>query len=870
MKHKLNSLKKYFILSFALLAILFFNSLGLNAQQENISFTADEWLLLPAQAYEAPLFFNQEDTSGDTLSKKDLFDRLIIPKQINPVTDLPLLVNQSQSPLWQKQQASKSGDLVIKPLKTAAYSWTLAAGYLETDRFVELELTLKSTAMASLMVNGNTVIEAANKAGTDKTVTQTLEPGKHLIVIKTLYSPDFDNDWKLSLKYGLKSSAKVDWSVNPEKNMNLELLLDGVRLSSSRIHPNGKYLMIIYSCTTPPDGDSENWTEVIQRENQQLLFSSRHSDKKQVQFHPRADAIIYLLRMNGTNSLWQEDLITGKTSLLIEELKDAGSIRFSPTGNTLIYSKQFKEKEDKSGVKKLEGMPDRWSWWRNRSQLFLVDLNTGSHQQLTAGNLSSQFHDFSPDGNKILFSQSKPDYTERPYSKSWMMLFDLKTWQADTLWKSNYGSSALFSPDGKQLLVTGGPLLFGNSGNALSQNDIPNDYDTQAYLFDLKTKSSRPLSLDFKPKILDAQWNKANGKPFFLVQEGSYQRVYQLDLSTNQYALIPQPADFIRRFDLDDSGQWLLTDGSSVSSPEKAWVTNLGTMQTSLVSDPEADRFEEVKFGEVKDWDFISENGDTLNGHIYYPPDFDPKEKYPVIVYYYGGTNPINRSFRGRYPKNYFAAHGYLVYVIIPSGATGYGQEFSARHVNNWGKTVADEIINGTKHFYRSHPYADSNAIGCIGASYGGFMTMLLTTRTDIFSAAIAHAGISSISSYWGEGYWGYLYSSTATANEFPWNNPELYINQSPLFAADKINTPLLLLHGGSDTNVPPGESIQLYTALKLLGKTAEYIEIEGQDHHILDYKKRQLWQKSIMAWFDRFLKDQPTWWESLYPERKL
>ena len=149
-------------------------------------------------------------------------------------------------------------------------------------------------------------------------------------------------------------------------------------------------------------------------------------------------------------------------------------------------------------------------------------------------------------------------------------------------------------------------------------------------------------------------------------------------------------------------------------------------------------------------------------------------------------------------------------------------------------------------------------------------MTMLLQTRTDIFSAAVAHAGISSISSYWGEGYWGYLYSAVASANSFPWNNKKLYIEQSPLFYADKINTPLLLLHGSSDKNVPPGESRQLYTALKLLGKEAELIEIKGQDHHILDYKKRIKWQKTIFAWFDRWLKDLPEWWENLYPEKNL
>ena len=87
----------------------------------------------------------------------------------------------------------------------------------------------------------------------------------------------------------------------------------------------------------------------------------------------------------------------------------------------------------------------------------------------------------------------------------------------------------------------------------------------------------------------------------------------------------------------------------------------------------------------------------------------------------------------------------------------------------------------------------------------------------DIFAAAISHAGISDITSYWGEGYWGYSYSALATANSYPWNARDIYVEQSPLFHADKINTPILFLHGSVDTNVPVGESIQMFTALKLL-----------------------------------------------------
>lgn len=89
-------------------------------------------------------------------------------------------------------------------------------------------------------------------------------------------------------------------------------------------------------------------------------------------------------------------------------------------------------------------------------------------------------------------------------------------------------------------------------------------------------------------------------------------------------------------------------------------------------------------------------------------------------------------------------------------------------------------------------------------------------------------------------------------------------MKQSALFNADKIHTPLLLLHGTADTNVPTNESQQLFTALRILGRPVSYIQIEGANHVVTDYGQRVKWQQTIMAWFAKYLQGDAAWWKGL------
>jgi dipeptidyl aminopeptidase/acylaminoacyl peptidase len=584
---------------------------------------------------------------------------------------------------------------------------------------------------------------------------------------------------------------------------------------------------------------------------------------------PSTDRLCCQVKKDDASDIYVYDLQSGNETLVASRLKPSGRITWSPDESYFIFSRT--EEAAKTGeLKRVFDNDDRIPGTRNRSYLCCYDLKTKLVRQLTAGNESASLHDIKPDGTKILFSISRTDYTEVPFSKQDLFEMNIRTLQPDTIWKDKlYGGYCQYSPDGTQLLVTGGPETFGMTGVKVSGGRIPNSYDTQLYLYDLKEKQSTALTRDFDPAVNRAYWSK-DGSVYLTAVERDYVNLYRLDMKKRSFTKIDVPVEVIGSVDYATGKPLAVYDGSSISTPQKLYVLDLKTGKSTLLMYPKEQQMNEVEFGSSEEWNFVNGSGTTIYGRIYYPVGYDPQKKYPVIVNYYGGTTPTDRSFGGRYPKNIWAANGYIVYVVQPSGSTGFGQDFSALHVNGWGRDAIDDIIEGTRLFLKAHPSADVENVGCIGASYGGFTTMMLQTRTDIFRTAIAHAGISDITSYWGEGYWGYSYNTGAAKESYPWNRRDIYVDNSPLFNADKFNNSILLLHGTSDTNVPVGESLQFYAALKILGKDVEMVLINGENHHILDYKKRIEWHNTIMACFDKKLKNQSEHWNEMYPEKNL
>ena len=491
--------------------------------------------------------------------------------------------------------------------------------------------------------------------------------------------------------------------------------------------------------------------------------------------------------------------------------------------------------------------------------------------RLTYGSAGVYLSDISQDAKKLLLCYTRFDPAKMPFERRTIVEMDAYTGKVDTLLADTaFISSAIYSPDATRLLISASPASFNRLGCEVGKDMNPNAFDYRLYLYDIASHRTKPLLPSFKPSVGSYQWSRGDGQIYFVADDASGRGIFSLNPESGAVKSYRIPIECVSGFSMA-VGQRKNPDFMAFGqSGERARDMVIGKLDTTT---PRVKPFGPLSFeksvgdvavGSCRDWKFLTSRGDSIDGFFFLPPNFDETKKYPMIVYYYGGCTPSTKCLEYQYPVQVLAGQGYVVYVVNPSGCIGYGQEFAARHVNAWGKRTAEDIIEGTRQFCKEHTFVDASKIGCMGASYGGFMTQYLQTRTDLFAAAVSHAGISNIASYWGGGYWGYTYGECAQYGSFPWNNPSLYVEQSPLFSADKIKTPLLLLHGTVDTNVPTNESQQLYTALKILGKEVEYVQVDGENHVIVDYKKRMAWQQVIFAWFAKHLKNDDAWWKSL------
>ena len=262
-------------------------------------------------------------------------------------------------------------------------------------------------------------------------------------------------------------------------------------------------------------------------------------------------------------------------------------------------------------------------------------------------------------------------------------------------------------------------------------------------------------------------------------------------------------------------------------------------------------------------------DGKMSEGLLYKPEDFDSSRKYPIILYFYERNADDRYNYIEPMPVRasiniaYYTSNGYLVFDPNIYYKTGRP-----------GEDAYNSVVSAAKYLAK-FKWVDSTKMGIQGHSWGGYQVSYLITRTNMFAAAEAGAPVSNMTSAYGGIRWGtglsrqFQYERTQSRlGATLWEKPELYIKNSPLFRADKVKTPLLILHNDKDDAVPWYQGIEYFTALRRMGKPVWMINYNDELHGIIDRKNRKDWTKRMAQFFDHYLKDAPApaWMEKGVP----
>ncbi|MFW6224499.1 MAG: TolB family protein, partial [Bacteroidota bacterium] len=486
----------------------------------NNKVVVSQWMKTSPQLLETPVFANTENVMGETFSEASLLEQTFLSLEDHfPQPGKTLMVRNGNTITWNEAFTDSNGYITLEAITDANKPQvSYLAVYITASRWMEATLEIKTPHMLRAWLNGKVIGTKKTTEKEEKTVGKVtkelkMNRGKHLLILKTIKGSDAPLDWKIRANLELKEPYQVHdlgFSPDPLREKNIHDVLEGKKISSVDISPDGNYYIINYSQIVSATGKTERWPEIKSTEDQKVIHSFRHADVSRINWTPESNKLSYTTTKNGKTSLYLHDIQNGVVEQLMEDMENFTGYQWAPDENYIIYSLQEKGKGTDDDIRQIIGMADRQPHFRNRSFLYKFDLNSNTHQRITYGNLSSYLQDIHPESEQILFSQSYPDYTEIPYSRQNMFILNLNSMQLDTLWVDQlYSLNAKFSPEGDQLLCTGGPSAFDGIGENVAEGTIPNNYDTQAYIYDLSTQNVTPFTKTFDPSVSSATWNKS-------------------------------------------------------------------------------------------------------------------------------------------------------------------------------------------------------------------------------------------------------------------------------------------------------------------------------------------------------------------------
>ncbi len=272
--------------------------------------------------------------------------------------------------------------------------------------------------------------------------------------------------------------------------------------------------------------------------------------------------------------------------------------------------------------------------------------------------------------------------------------------------------------------------------------------------------------------------------------------------------------------------------------------------------DPNRKLVEEWDLGEVKNVTYKGADDEDVQMWIVYPPNFDAKKKWPLLMFIHGGPhNAITTDFHYRWNPHLFAAKGYVVAIPNFHGSSGFGQKFTDSITGDMATRPFIDVMKATD-YMEAKPYIDKKRTTAAGASYGGYMMAWLNGHTDRYKAMICHAGVYNWDSMMASDF---VRGRERPLGAFPWGDQAKVDKHNPQRFAKNFKTPTLVMHGEKDYRVPITQGMEYYNTLRIKGVPTRFVYFPDENHWILKPQNARLWHREFFAWLEKHVGSGPT-----------
>ena len=646
------------------------------------------------------------------------------------------------------------------------------------------------------------------------------------------------------------------------------------RVSAESLSPDGKDVVygVTYYDLAENKSEKNLFRIPVSGGTAQQLTTSEGGESV-VHIDSQSGAIIYLHK----GQLWQLATNNTESKQLTDHATPLQNVRFSPDGKHILFTTAVPLEKmhstdrhadlPKSDAYVYDALDYRhWDTWSDGTYNHVLYATYHNGELGTPFDIMANepYHTpqqpfggkedviWSADGQSILYVSKKSVGTAYAQTTNTdIYRYELATAKTTNLTEGmmGYDQAPAYSPDGQRLAW----LSMAEDGYEADKNDI--------VVFDKKTTRRHNLTAAWDGTVNAYLWSNDGRTIWFTAAVKGTVQLFEIRLPNN---LADATAEHIQQISdgqhdiagiVGQAGGQLVVSLTDMNHAAELYRFDLTSHRLTKITSVNDNRYAGIAKSKVEARITKATDGKDLLSWIIYPPDFDPNKKYPTLLYCQGGPQgALSQSYSYRWNFQLIAAQGYIVVAPNRRGMPGYGVAWNEQISGDWGGQAINDYLSAIDDM-AIEPYVDTNRLGAVGASYGGYSVFMLAgMHKNRFKTFIAHDGLFDMRSWYGTTEELFFANKDLGGPYWDERNQKTYTDFNPITHVTQWNTPIMIVQGGKDFRVGIEQGLEAFQAAQLRGIKSRLLYLPDENHWVLSVQNALVWQREFFRWLDETL----------------